>query len=1366
MNKKLIFIFLFAFLMIGMVSASFLPIKNYNEETQTVVISNFLGLGKDYISATLIWGDTKVGIGIDTHVGTFNYTPLDENSYISDLDLINLRNNNIMTRGKQYKVLTYVEQDKFISQCEDIWSEINQTLEQKCELVEDGTYLKEEWKPLNQWLNTNNFIVGETQTIGVFVDTEQGDYGDWIPTLMGFEIDEWATWTASLEVDLISYYKLDESSGSVIDSLGTNNGTNNGATPDITGKINKSYSFDGTNDYVDLNTEMINENESWSVNLWAKPTIIGDYGFMVSQSSGSAGQQRVGVRMQIDGTVLAMTHEQGGTEQLAFSTTALDISAFKMVTATRNSTNICIYIDSVLEDCDDFSGYDFGSSTNEMWFGVRASPSSNVFYFNGILDEVGIWNRALTPTEITQLYNSGTGITYYESTDSSPELTLISPANDTTFNYPSIEFKANVSDDLNLINVSLLIDGTIDQTNTSGTNGTTYTFSKSLTTGEHNWSIIAYDNASQLTESETRVLNITIIPPTIELSIPKDNLITNIASHTFYAYVTDNLKVDNVSFYYDGSLDQTNTDGTNATNYSFSKTLTEGSHTWYIEAWDNDSFDSTSATRTITLDTTPFIEFLTPPTLVNVSNITQEYIPMKVNVSTPYFENISFDLYNINGTLFNKFYITEVYDINFTDIPDAHYHYNVTICTTTSQCNTTETRHLNHDATSPIINVTSPIETIGIVYEFLNITLNTTATDVRLDTVYYTYGNFTSDLSYSNKTFYTSMDILVYNWTDASHGTTYRELNIPTLCKVEGIANITSFATSSFPGLFINYTCTNTTGTYPIGRISRPTLLDTPFTLIQTGKSIIPSTNGTLSTSYFSYEVGEDIINVYANDTFGNLAKEEITIDYNLREDSIIYNANTIEGNLENYQLNLIKKPTVSITKVELKYNGLSDVSSIFLSDDNVTAISEIVVPSVSADTIKTFYFEITFSDLTTANTTFRNQTVQNIIIDDCSVETKKFLTLFLKDEELQTELNGTIEISYKLLNPINFGEVLNFSEKYENVTEKSFCSNLNLNESTFFLDAEIKYGSTNYSSEFYNLQRSDLSSYPLNISLYDLNLDDTTLFKITYQGSDLIGAEGAIVQLQRKYINEGVYKLVEAPLTSSESTAILHIDTNTNLYRAIVVKDGEVLGTYDNLAFICQSELTGECTLDLFDVINPDNFVNIDTLRDFSYTITSEDQTIDIGFTIPSGTPSEVQVVLVQTDIIGDSTVCNTTLVSSAGLITCTFSESIEDSILDLRIYKNEELLSQKGYAVQDDLTDDWNGNNYFIVIILTLSLVFMALTSPEFIIINAVISLLFAGGVWLLNGLNFTVGIGVLIWLVIAAIILIMKISKQEDL
>ena len=45
-------------------------------------------------------------------------------------------------------------------------------------------------------------------------------------------------------------------------------------------------------------------------------------------------------------------------------------------------------------------------------FVIGADGDTTARYYNGMIDEVGIWNRILTATEVTELYNSGSGKQY------------------------------------------------------------------------------------------------------------------------------------------------------------------------------------------------------------------------------------------------------------------------------------------------------------------------------------------------------------------------------------------------------------------------------------------------------------------------------------------------------------------------------------------------------------------------------------------------------------------------------------------------------------------------------------------------------------------------------------------------------------------------------------------------------------------------------------------------------------------------------------------------------------------------------------------------------------------------------------------
>ncbi|KKK89490.1 hypothetical protein LCGC14_2732570, partial [marine sediment metagenome] len=140
------------------------------------------------------------------------------------------------------------------------------------------------------------------------------------------------------------------------------------------------------------------------------------------------------------------------------------------------------------------------------------------FYYSGDIDEMGIWNRSLTQAEVTQLYNGGAGLNYGVI---SLVLDLLSPDDAVTISTTSNNFLINVTDNgAGLNNVSILINGTINQTNSSGMIGL-YNFSvNNLLEGFHNWSAEAYDGSDSLVESSVRTFTIDTTFPEINISYP------------------------------------------------------------------------------------------------------------------------------------------------------------------------------------------------------------------------------------------------------------------------------------------------------------------------------------------------------------------------------------------------------------------------------------------------------------------------------------------------------------------------------------------------------------------------------------------------------------------------------------------------------------------------------------------------------------------------------------------------------------------------------------------------------------------------------------------------------------------------------
>ena len=478
------------------------------------------------------------------------------------------------------------------------------------------------------------------------------------------------------------------------------------------------------------------------------------------------------------------------------------------------------------------------------------------------------------------------------------------------------------------------------------------------------------------------------------------------------------------------------------------------------------------------------------------------------------------------------------------------------------------------------------------------------------------------------------------------------------------------------------------------------------------------------------------------------------------------YVNDTISGTLENFSITLNLLPGYELLDASFIYNGTDTSPTIYSTGVNrYLLVSSYPIPISLIDINVSFNWDLTFTGGIMLSTDNKTQLIRAALLDNCSVYTNYLFNLSLLDENTQIPISGDIEVIYTLLNKPIYATINKFSFKVTNKNNTKVCSSINLSFEDLAYSAEIRYLGTNYASELYNIQRADIGSSIQNILLYDLNESKSTQFKVTYQDDTFNFVEGAVVQLQRRYISEDAYKTVEAPLTSSDGFVVLHIDLDSIKYRAVVVKNGVVLDTFENIVFKCQSELTGECEQKLLGNINPQNNIDYDTTRDFTYSVTPGDNNITVSYTIPSSTPSSVNIVLVHKDQFANETICNKTVLSSGGSIECTYTDSLGISYLELTMKKDGLPIAKNTYVIEEDGGLDFLDNNYIFVVVLMLSLVGMALTSPEWIVINAILTLLFSGMVWLVNGISFVTGLGILMWLIFAAGIIILKLSKQED-
>ncbi len=204
--------------------------------------------------------------------------------------------------------------------------------------------------------------------------------------------------------DMLSLWKGDNSA---LDTMGVNDGTLvNGATY-APGKVNEAFSFDGANDFVTLSNPMPNMTEL-TLSVWtyyAGGSSVGTI-FMDADSQGGNDflldmtDSAIGIRADKSGAGLA--YEDGN------AVTGLSLgNSWHFITWTMTGTESKIYLDGSLVRTIAEGGNNIGYHASNPSIGRWWDQNGSKKYFTGLLDELAIFNRALSASEIAAMYNEG-----------------------------------------------------------------------------------------------------------------------------------------------------------------------------------------------------------------------------------------------------------------------------------------------------------------------------------------------------------------------------------------------------------------------------------------------------------------------------------------------------------------------------------------------------------------------------------------------------------------------------------------------------------------------------------------------------------------------------------------------------------------------------------------------------------------------------------------------------------------------------------------------------------------------------------------------------------------------------------------------
>jgi fibronectin type 3 domain-containing protein len=224
----------------------------------------------------------------------------------------------------------------------------------------------------------------------------------------------WPTHALAQTSGLVAAYSFNEGTGSTVVDLSGNNltGTIVRATWTPQGKYGNALSFNGSSSYVDLgNPTALRLTGSMTIEAWIKAAANpADDGQIVAKSNNSSGWQFKTTPDTGPETFGIAVSGSSSSHAQRYSTTVRNLNTWYHVAGVYDATarTLSLYVNGVLSS-GTLSGTVPSSQVNSG-VNVNIGRRTGGFYFNGVIDEVRIYNRALSQQEIQTDMNTPLGV--------------------------------------------------------------------------------------------------------------------------------------------------------------------------------------------------------------------------------------------------------------------------------------------------------------------------------------------------------------------------------------------------------------------------------------------------------------------------------------------------------------------------------------------------------------------------------------------------------------------------------------------------------------------------------------------------------------------------------------------------------------------------------------------------------------------------------------------------------------------------------------------------------------------------------------------------------------------------------------------
>lgn len=195
-----------------------------------------------------------------------------------------------------------------------------------------------------------------------------------------------------------------------IDLISANNGVlQNGATYG-TGKVSQAFFLDGVDDYAEIPHSTTLQPTQITVMVWMKGTMTqpgqADNLVLLAEKNHAQSGTQTGWALQANTTTgrVYFAYGNGSSFPEVSSTTSILDDNWHLITAMLNATTLSMYVDGAIQNTQAYTGTPQGNNGSVS---IGKWLEGNSRKFKGNIDELNIFNRALSATEIQDIFNAG-----------------------------------------------------------------------------------------------------------------------------------------------------------------------------------------------------------------------------------------------------------------------------------------------------------------------------------------------------------------------------------------------------------------------------------------------------------------------------------------------------------------------------------------------------------------------------------------------------------------------------------------------------------------------------------------------------------------------------------------------------------------------------------------------------------------------------------------------------------------------------------------------------------------------------------------------------------------------------------------------